>query len=196
MNAASERPARRTQWVEGIMDKKQIFSLWYVVVALVVLVTLQEFIGGNHTQTLSVTAAAPAGFVSILPRFGGASLLLLMPLILWMFLLATDAGIAWMDPQNAVARYAYGATGAVLVFALGRVAKSRASRTARATNGAGAGERPSTNRQARRPKTGVARAVIRKARFGRSRSERPSASGTDATQAGVHERSVEQTMYF
>ena len=35
------------------MDKKQIFSLWYVVLALIVLVTLQEFIGGNHTQTLS-----------------------------------------------------------------------------------------------------------------------------------------------
>ena len=30
------------------MDKKQIFSLWYVVLALIVLVTLQEFIGGEH----------------------------------------------------------------------------------------------------------------------------------------------------
>lgn len=35
------------------MDKKQIFSLWYVVLALIVLVTLQEFIDGNHTQTLT-----------------------------------------------------------------------------------------------------------------------------------------------
>ncbi len=35
------------------MDKKQVFSLWYVVLALVVLVTLQDFTGGNHTQTLT-----------------------------------------------------------------------------------------------------------------------------------------------
>jgi len=35
------------------MDKKQIFSLWYVVAALIVLMTLQEFAGSNHTQTLT-----------------------------------------------------------------------------------------------------------------------------------------------
>lgn len=35
------------------MDKKQIFSLWYVVAALIVLMTLQELGGGNHTQTLT-----------------------------------------------------------------------------------------------------------------------------------------------
>jgi len=34
------------------MDRKQIFALWYMVLALIALVTLQEFIGGNHTQTL------------------------------------------------------------------------------------------------------------------------------------------------
>ncbi|MDO8777233.1 MAG: ATP-dependent zinc metalloprotease FtsH [Burkholderiaceae bacterium] len=35
------------------MDKKQIFSLWYVVLALIALVSLQEFSGARHTQNLS-----------------------------------------------------------------------------------------------------------------------------------------------
>ena len=35
------------------MDKKQVFSLWYVVIALLVLVTLQDFLGNQHTQTLA-----------------------------------------------------------------------------------------------------------------------------------------------
>ena len=35
------------------MDRKQTFSLWYVVLALIVLVAMQDLIGGNHTQTLT-----------------------------------------------------------------------------------------------------------------------------------------------
>jgi cell division protease FtsH len=35
------------------VDKKQVFSLWYVVAALLVLVTLQDFFGNQHTQTLA-----------------------------------------------------------------------------------------------------------------------------------------------
>ncbi len=35
------------------MDKKQTFSLLYVLLALLVIVTLQDFIGTKHTQTLS-----------------------------------------------------------------------------------------------------------------------------------------------
>lgn len=45
-------------------------------------------------------------------------------------MLATDAGIAWMVPQNSIARYACGAVGAVLVVTLARVATARASRAA------------------------------------------------------------------
>jgi len=35
------------------MDKKQVFSLWYVVAALLVLVTLQDLLRDRHTQTLA-----------------------------------------------------------------------------------------------------------------------------------------------
>ena len=35
------------------MDRKQTFSLWYVVLAFIVLVAMQDLIGGNHTQTLT-----------------------------------------------------------------------------------------------------------------------------------------------
>ncbi|MCW5660020.1 MAG: ATP-dependent zinc metalloprotease FtsH [Burkholderiaceae bacterium] len=35
------------------MDKKRIFSLWYLVLAFIVLVTLQDLVGGTHTQTLT-----------------------------------------------------------------------------------------------------------------------------------------------
>lgn len=35
------------------MDKKQIFLLWYVVLAFTVLVPLREFIGASHTPNLS-----------------------------------------------------------------------------------------------------------------------------------------------
>jgi cell division protease FtsH len=35
------------------MDKKQTFSLWYMVLAFIVLVAMQDLIGGNHTQTLT-----------------------------------------------------------------------------------------------------------------------------------------------
>jgi YjbE family integral membrane protein len=48
-------------------------------------------------------------------------------------MLATDAGIAWMVPQNAIARYICGAVGAVSVVMLGRLAAARASRAAHDT---------------------------------------------------------------
>lgn len=35
------------------MDKKQTFSLWYMVLAFIVIVVMQDLIGGNHTQTLT-----------------------------------------------------------------------------------------------------------------------------------------------
>jgi cell division protease FtsH len=35
------------------MDRRQTFSLWYVVLAFIMLVSLQDIIGGKHTQTLS-----------------------------------------------------------------------------------------------------------------------------------------------
>jgi YjbE family integral membrane protein len=52
-------------------------------------------------------------------------------------MLATDTGIAGIVPQNAIARYACGAVGAVLVVALGRVAGARASRAAHETEPGG-----------------------------------------------------------
>lgn len=41
------------QTIDFKMGKKQIFLLWSVVLALIVLVPLREFIGGSHTQNLS-----------------------------------------------------------------------------------------------------------------------------------------------
>ena len=35
------------------MDKKQTFSLWYVLAALVGMILLQEFVAPRHTQTLT-----------------------------------------------------------------------------------------------------------------------------------------------
>lgn len=35
------------------MDRKQVFSLWYVLAAMLLLIALQELIGNNHTQTLT-----------------------------------------------------------------------------------------------------------------------------------------------
>ncbi|CAN7767166.1 hypothetical protein LJR290_007350 [Variovorax sp. LjRoot290] len=54
-------------------------------------------------------------------------------------MLATDVGIAWMVPQNAIARYVCGAVGAVLVVMLGRLSAARASRTAHETEPGGCG---------------------------------------------------------
>ena len=44
---ASARPAGTTRTAQGNMDKKQVFSLWYVLLALIVLVTLKDFTGGE-----------------------------------------------------------------------------------------------------------------------------------------------------
>ena len=57
------------------MDKKQTFSLWYVLAALVGMILLQELVTTRHTQTLTysefkqaLVAASPLPSLRTAPR--------------------------------------------------------------------------------------------------------------------------------